>query len=460
MESLEILNDRSMLKKKEKVSFFIANIGNIPIMTVINAFLLIFYTDVVGLNILAVAVLFLVARVLDGFNDPLIGYIVDHLPRTKWGKFRPYLVLGSLLCSLNFLILWLGPSLALSGKLIIAYVSYILIGITFDLMDIPLNSLIPVMSDKEKDRNSLSLIKGIGYLTGAVLFTALTIPFVSSFPNVEQGYHFWIIIVCLFVFIFSSLGTLGVKEKIRPISQEKYNIRYLGKIITNKAVFTLFIVSLITTIAIGAYTAAAIYFWTYIVGKPELIGIALIFSVLGIFIGFSIGNPLANRIGKKKTMGIGLLAASVSAFLMFITNPNSILIIFSIYILLGTGQGFFQMLLYGMQADNTDYVEWKKGYRAEGAIASLTSFIQKAGNGIGAATAAIVLGLTGYTPNVEQTSQSIQGIYLAFVLIPGLLALIAALIMFFAYPLTSEKNARIVKDLNERRKKAPNIQEG
>ena len=118
----------SMLNTKEKISFYIANMGNIPIMTLMNAFLLIFYTDVVGLNPLAVAILFLATRVLDGVNDPVIGYIVDHFPRTKWGKIRPYLVLGSLFCSLNYMLLWLGPSLAPTGKLAIAYISYILMG--------------------------------------------------------------------------------------------------------------------------------------------------------------------------------------------------------------------------------------------------------------------------------------------------------------------------------------------
>lgn len=446
----------SMLNTKEKISFYIANMGNIPIMTLMNAFLLIFYTDVVGLNPLAVAILFLATRILDGVNDPVIGYIVDHLPRTKWGKFRPYLVLGSLFCSLNYMLLWLGPSLAPTGKLAIAYISYILIGITFDLMDVPLNSLIPVMSEKEKDRNTLSLIKSLGYMTGMILFTALTIPFVSSFPSVQQGYHIWIIIVSLFVFMFSSLGALGVKEKIKPILEEKYNIKYLGKIISNRAIFTLFIANLMVTIAVGANIATAIYFWTYVVKKPELVGVTVLFMVLGIIIGFGIGRPLTNRLGKKNTMGIGLIIVTLSAFLILITEPNNLPIIFSIFIVLGIGQGFFQMVTYGMQADNTDYIEWKQGYRAEGAIASLNSFIQKAGFGIGAAITGFILAATGYTPNVEQTSQTIQGIYWAFIIIPGILAFIAALIILFAYPLTKEKITIIIKDLNERREKALN----
>ena len=448
------LHDKNLLSKKENIFFFITNLGNIPIMTLISAFLLIFYTDVVGLNPAAVAILFIFARVLDGFNDPIMGYIVDHLPKTKWGKFRPYIVLGSLLCSLNYMVLWLGPSLAPNGKLLIAYISYILFGITFDLMDVPLNSLIPVMSETEKERNNLSLIKSLGYMTGTILFTVLTIPFISSFPSLQQGYHVWIIVVCIFVFVFSSIGALGVKEKIQPILKERYTVKYLGKIIGNRAVFTHFIANLLVTIAIGANTATAIYFWTYVVKMPELIGVAVLFSALGILLGYIIGNPFANRFGKKNTMGLGLIIATISAFLIFISDPNNFVIIFSIFVFFGIGQGFYSMVSYGIQADNTDYIEWKRGYRAEGAIASLNSFIQKAGLGIGAAIPGFVLAATRYTPNVEQTSQTIQGIYWAYVVFPGILALIAAFIILIAYPLTKEKNSIIVKDLRERREKA------
>ena len=441
-----------MVSKKENTFFFITNLGNIPIMTLIGAFLLIFYTDVVGLNPAAVAILFIIARVSDGFNDPLIGYIVDHLPRTRWGKYRPYIVLGSLVCSLNYMVLWLGPSLAPSGKLLIAYISYVLFGITFDLMDVPLNSLIPVMSETEKERNTLSLTKSLGYMSGSIIFTVLTIPFISRFPTAREGYHVWIIVVCIFVFGFSSIGALGVKEKIQPISKKRYNVKYLGKIIGNRAIFTHFIANLLLAIAIGSNAAAAIYFWTYIVKMPELIGISVIFGVLGILIGYIIGTPFTNRFGKKYTMAFGLFIATISAYLILITNPTNFPIMFSIFVLFGVGQGFASMVSYGIQADNTDYIEWKRGYRAEGAIASLTSFIQKAGLGIGAAITGFILAATGYAPNVEQTPQTIQGIYWAFVVIPGILAFLSSLIIFFAYPLTKEKNLLIAKDLNERRK--------
>jgi Na+/melibiose symporter-like transporter len=160
--SVEANQKDSILGSKEKLAFLSVNLGNIPIMTMLSYFLLLFYTDVAGLNPVGIGTLFLIARVMDGVSDPIMGYVIDHLPCTKMDRFRGYLLIGVIFTTLNFLLLWLGPSLATTGKLAIAYISYLLIGWTFDLMDIPLNSMIPVMSDREKDRNTPSILKGVG----------------------------------------------------------------------------------------------------------------------------------------------------------------------------------------------------------------------------------------------------------------------------------------------------------
>lgn len=155
---------KDKIKFKEKLAYATVNFGNIPIMTIINGYLLIFYTNICGLSPAACATLFLIARILDGLNDPLVGCVIDHLPNTKFGHFRPTLIVGTILCSANFLLLWFGPMMAPSGKLAIAYVSYILLGVLFPVMDISLNSLLPVMTEDMNERNSLSSVKGLAYV--------------------------------------------------------------------------------------------------------------------------------------------------------------------------------------------------------------------------------------------------------------------------------------------------------
>ena len=220
-------NQESIVPRKEKWSFFVVNVANIPIMSLINYFLLKFYTDVAGISPTVIGTLFLVSKLIDGFNDPIMGFAVDHFPKTKMGRFRPYLIIGAILCSFNFAIMWLGPSLAqnMTTKIVIAYVAYLTFGFTFDLMDIPLNSMIPTMSDRDKDRNSLSNIKGMGYIIGSIVFVGPLFLFLDLFPSERYGFHMVIVVASVFVLIFSIIGTLGIKERIEPMRQKKYTLK-------------------------------------------------------------------------------------------------------------------------------------------------------------------------------------------------------------------------------------------
>ena len=124
---------------KERVSYFFVNLGNIPIMTMVNAYLSIFYTDTLGMDAKVVGTMFLIARVFDGVNDPFIGYFIDRAPNSKFGKFRRILIVGTIICTLNYAVVWMGPAyVSDSMKVMVAYISYMLLGVTFPVMDISL----------------------------------------------------------------------------------------------------------------------------------------------------------------------------------------------------------------------------------------------------------------------------------------------------------------------------------
>ena len=100
---------RTKISRLEKVGFALTNLGNIPIMTLLNTYLLIFYTDVIGIAPATVSTLFLVSRLLDGISDPLIGFFIDRFPTTKFGKYRPILIIGTMICCINYLLVWFSP---------------------------------------------------------------------------------------------------------------------------------------------------------------------------------------------------------------------------------------------------------------------------------------------------------------------------------------------------------------
>ncbi len=441
--------DTNKIRFGEKFSFLLANVGNFPIMTLINSYLLIFYTDVAGIDPAAVATLFLITRIFDGVNDPIMGYLVDHLPRTRMGRFRPYLIIGSILCSVNFLLLWFGPVMFSGIKLVIVYISYVLIGMTFDLMDIPLNSMIPVMTDDLKQRNSLSTLKALALSVAGALIILPAPMILSAVKNQMEGYTIVIVGGTIITLVFSIIGALGVKERVQPIKQEKYKFKDTFKILGTAPIIITF-VSLLFYGMSGAVSAnTQMFFATYVLNDVSIVtwqqmGMAMMLPTLFLS-GF-----LTNKFGKRKMFALGLVINGVAPLIRLFSVTNIPLLLASTA-LSGVGLGLIMALMYNVQADNVDYVEWRKGIRAEGQLASVNSFIVKASSGIGSAIPGFVLAATGYIANQVQTEQAINGIITTSILIPGILMILSGIIFFAGYKLTNQKMHEITQSLRAKR---------
>ena len=445
--------NKDKIKMREKLSFAMANFGNIPIMTLINGYLLIFYTNICGLSPAACATLFLIARFLDAINDPLVGFIIDHLPTRKMGHFRPTLILGTILCSANFLLLWFGPMLSTSGKLAIAYVSYILLGVLFPVMDISLNSLLPVMTEDMKERNSLSTIKGLAYVIGALVI-GVAAPLILGDTSNKQGYINLVLIMTAVIFFFSIIGTMGVKERVKPQMENSYSVKELFKILSQKPVYITFLAVLLYSIGSNIVNAANTYFYTYIFEDLTLASIITLITCVAVFPATMVIGNLIGRFGKKKMYAIGLALAGLAPIIRLLDVRSIPLLIVSVLIA-GIGAGFAAPLNYGIQADNTDYIEVSMGIRAEGAVASLSSFVSKCAMGIGGAIPGYLLQLAGFDSKAAvQNADVINVIVLCVLILPAIINVVAIVIFSKGYPITKEKLNEQTYLLREKRSKA------
>lgn len=430
-----------------------ANFGNIPVMTLINGYLLIFYTNICGLSPAACATLFLIARFLDAINDPLVGFMIDHLPTRKMGHFRPTLILGTILCSANFLLLWFGPMLSTSGKLAIAYVSYILLGVLFPVMDISLNSLLPVMTEDMKERNSLSSIKGLAYVIGALVI-GVAAPLILGDTSNKQGYINLVLIMTAVIFFFSIIGTMGVKERVKPQMENSYSVKELFKILSQKPVYITFLAVLLYSIGSNIVNAANTYFYTYIFEDLTLASIITLITCVTVFPATMVIGNLIGRFGKKKMYAIGLALAGLAPIIRLLDVRSIPLLIVSVLIA-GIGAGFAAPLNYGIQADNTDYIEVSMGIRAEGAVASLSSFVSKCAMGIGGAIPGYLLQLAGFDSKAAvQNDDVINVIVLCVLILPAIVNVVAIVIFSKGYPITKEKLNEQTYLLREKRSKA------
>lgn len=445
--------NQDKIKMREKLSFAMANFGNIPVMTLINGYLLIFYTNICGLSPAACATLFLIARFLDAINDPLVGFMIDHLPTRKMGHFRPTLILGTILCSANFLLLWFGPMLSTSGKLAIAYVSYILLGVLFPVMDISLNSLLPVMTEDMKERNSLSTIKGLAYVIGALVI-GVAAPLILGDTSNKQGYINLVLIMTAVIFFFSIIGTMGVKERVKPQMENSYSVKELFKILSQKPVYITFLAVLLYSIGSNIVNAANTYFYTYIFEDLTLASIITLITCVTVFPATMVIGNLLGRFGKKKMYAIGLALAGLAPIIRLLDVRSIPLLIVSVLIA-GIGAGFAAPLNYGIQADNTDYIEVSMGIRAEGAVASLSSFVSKCAMGIGGAIPGYLLQLAGFDSKAAvQNDDVINVIVLCVLILPAIVNVVAIVIFSKGYPITKEKLNEQTYLLREKRSKA------
>ena len=445
--------NQDKIKMREKLSFAMANFGNIPVMTLINGYLLIFYTNICGLSPAACATLFLIARFLDAINDPLVGFMIDHLPTRKMGHFRPTLILGTILCSANFLLLWFGPMLSTSGKLAIAYVSYILLGVLFPVMDISLNSLLPVMTEDMKERNSLSSIKGLAYVIGARVI-GVAAPLILGDTSNKQGYINLVLIMTAVIFFFSIIGTMGVKERVKPQMENSYSVKELFKILSQKPVYITFLAVLLYSIGSNIVNAANTYFYTYIFEDLTLASIITLITCVTVFPATMVIGNLIGRFGKKKMYAIGLALAGLAPIIRLLDVRSIPLLIVSVLIA-GIGAGFAAPLNYGIQADNTDYIEVSMGIRAEGAVASLSSFVSKCAMGIGGAIPGYLLQLAGFDSKAAvQNDNVINVIVLCVLILPAIVNVVAIVIFSKGYPITKEKLNEQICLMREKRSKS------
>lgn len=420
---------------KEKTGLFLAFAGNAPMMGLLSSFFLIYYTTVVGLNPAALATLFLISKVVDGISDPIIGFFMDKSPNTKYGKFRPMLVLGTIICVINYILLWFGAVWFPGAKYVVVYVTYLLLGWTFDSMDIPKNSLIPVMSADANERNGLALTSALGSIfTGAVL--GIAAPLIVAEATLEN-YYILIFGSMFFVLICSILGALLVKERVafEGSEEERYSLKDMLKFLRYRPIWSFFVMALVVGVASSIGGGVGTFFYTFIIGDMTKMSFVTVISLITSLVGMIIAPVIANRLGKKKVFLIAI-AIAVSTSLIRLLDVESMLLIYISTFFGGVAGGTVAPILTSMQADNTSYVHKKTGARAEAAIASLTSFIAKVAQGIGGAIPGYILALFGFVEGAGTQPDSVKaGIILCAIIAPAVINTIGAILFGMNYRL-------------------------
>ncbi len=211
------------LKGKEKFAYGIGAVGKDMVYMLSASYVLYYYQDIMGVSAVAMGVILFIARIFDAFNDPIMGIIVAKT-KTRWGKFRPWLFIGTLTNAIVLYLMFAAPP-SLSGRGLVAYaaVTYILWGVTYTMMDIPYWSMIPAFTESGKERENLSAMARSCAGVGSAIITIITVLSVStlgklaggeSASEIERlGYRYFALIIAVLFFIFITITCLSIKEK-------------------------------------------------------------------------------------------------------------------------------------------------------------------------------------------------------------------------------------------------------
>lgn len=446
-----------------KFSFGLGALGKDLCYAMISYFLMIYFTDTVGMAPLFVGNLFLVARIWDAFNDPMMGFVVDNT-RSKWGKFRPWILLGAVLNSIVMIFMFRKPA-GMTGFSMYAYFSvmYILWGMTYTVIDIPYWSMLPSLSSTKEERDSMSVIPRIFASLAWLLMGAFAIKMVSMLGNGDdaKGYSMLAvgiavifvvtsIITVVFVKDRSCFGETGDKKAERTTVKDALHV-----IMANDQLKVFIGVVLCYNLVVQLAGGVAIYYFTYVAGDKDLYPIfttAAQFAEIGALFLFPV---LSKRLSKKQVFAIasfspaiGLVGLVVSGFFA----PQNVVIIAVCGVLYKLGSGLTLGATTVMLADVIDYGQVKLGSRNESIIASFQTLLVKTASAVSAWLIGVGLTIVGYVANAEQSAATIMGMRVLMGVIPAVITILAFVIYVKGYKLDGAFLEEILNKVNKSKK--------
>tara|TARA_R110002124_G_scaffold287296_1_gene472361 strand:+ start:10471 stop:11880 length:1410 start_codon:yes stop_codon:yes gene_type:complete len=454
-------SDQHILSFREKAAYGLGDFASSMFWKLFSIFLLFFYTDVFGITAAAVGTMFLVTRIWDAANDPLMGILCDRT-ESKYGKFRPYLLYGALPFAIVGILTFSTPDLSANGKLIYAYITYTLMMMAYTSINVPYASLMGVMTNNTGERTSLASYRFIGAFSGGLFVTSTANYLVEYFGGAgsASGYQWTVGIYAALAAILFVLTFAGTKERLKPTIKKPELKEDLKDIAKNGPWFIMLGAAISVLIFNSLRDGSILYYFKYYIQDQtvsifgstyELSQGALSSAYLSIWLGTNIigvllAKPISSRIGKKKTFLLSAILSAILSFVIFFIQPDQLGLLFFSNVLIGISAGIVLPLIWAMYADISDYSEWKTGRRATGLIFSSSSMSQKFGWTIGGAISGWLLAVFGFEANVAQTEDALLGIRLMISVIAGLGALLATGFMFF-YKLDEETMKGIEAEL-------------
>lgn len=417
-------------------------------------YLLYFYTDVMGLSPSQAGLVFFMASMWDAVSDPVMGWLIEKT-RTRWGKYRPYLLLAAVPFAASFAALFYVPDLTGQNLFIWALVLHIVFRTFYTAIYIPYTGLIARLSTDANERASIAGVKSVFISLAALSVSFLGLPAVTYFGGEDEARGFLrIALVC------ASLGILALwlcflftREHVTSTERRRPAVRIgemIGALTSNRAFLLIFLGVLLFT---GCYTIlnkSIVYVFKYDIGDRDAARWALSAIALAGILSPAIWVPITHWTSKKIVWIVGCVLASSGLLTVYLADVRAIGPMVALMFVSGCGIHGFLMTFYAMVADAADYGEWKSGHRVEAPLFGLVSLANKTSLAVGTWALAVLLESVGFVANIQQSPQTLSGMRQIMTLVP-LIGFLASAVAIVFFPFNTAQHRAMIREIAQRR---------
>lgn len=449
------------LTVRNKLAFCFGAFGKDIVYMLVNSYLLYYYNVVLGMSSVFIGAVLMGARIFDALNDPFMGIVVAKT-RTRWGRFRPWILSGSVLNAFTIYALFAVPrGMADSPMRVWMAVFYILWGVTYTLMDIPFWSMIPAITEPGHDREQLSSLarsaSGIGDAVPTVL-TMIIVPVLSGTTALTGywiGFKYWALIVAAVFVISEVVFVLNVPEK-KPTEMKSVGIGEMFRsLFRNDQAMCVVIAVILVYLALDIVGNLILYFFQFDLGNTDVYSVFTAGCFLAQVIFMMLVPAFRKKTDKLRLFSIGILVqilgfAILLGFAFSGIYKGSWGILMLPGIMVYAGYGVLNVLLTIFLSDSVDYGELKNGTREESVIFSMQTFTVKLASGVAAFLSGVAIDMIGLdTEAAAQSAATLNGLRI-WMTIPSAVILIAAFLVFKRfYKLDDKRMEEISQKISE-----------
>lgn len=411
---------------KDEIGYVFGDMAGSFVNLFVDAYFLIFCTNVLGISAGWMGTLFLVARLWDAINDPIMGSFPDRWMIGKSGdKFKPWikifmlpLALSGVLCFFN---------VPLEGIALHAYVAfaYVLYGMSYTGTSMSFGAMASVVSDDLIQRSKLSRARSIGgTIVGIVGLSIVPVVCFDKQSNILPERFTLIAVIFGVLSIISYFVLLNfTQERIRQNSEkaEKFNYgKVLKATVHNRPLIGVMVATLGSMLFITGSNQVRSYIFKEYYARTDVMSIISLATIPILVICFPLVPKLVAKFGKKATLMAAIVSSTIFSVIPVVMEIKNVYI-YSALVVLGTiGQTVFTMLIWALVTDCLDYSEWKFNERSDGSMYSLYTFSRKIGSTIASTGVSFGLAAIGFVSgsNVVQTAEAVNGIYFLVNIIP------------------------------------------